>query len=292
MPPADKNVHPLKHLIAGGTAGAFEISIMYPTEFVKTQLQLSKGGADAPFKGTLDCASYFVKNKGVASLYKGMSSLLIGTIPKTSLRFAAFGQFSNMLRDESGKMTPLRTLGAGMATGLTEALLVVTPVETMKTKLIHDQNTANPRFRGLFHGLSVIAREEGLSGIYKGVTPTIAKQMGNQGIRFTVYGQIKKLMGEGTGQTVHPLVKFAGGGAAGFVSVMFTMPFDVVKTRMQGIDARQYKGTADCVRRILTEEGVLAMWKGTAARLPRVVLGQSITLPGYDFVLSLLNDMW
>jgi solute carrier family 25 citrate transporter 1 len=80
-----------------------------------------------------------------------------------------------------------------MITGLVEATLVVTPVETMKTVLISDQNSANPKYRGLLHGVRSIIAERGVSGIYKGWTPTAAKQMGNQGIRFTTYEAVKNV---------------------------------------------------------------------------------------------------
>lgn len=83
------------------------------------------------------------------------------------------------------------------------------------------------------------------------------------------------------------------GGAAGFVSVVLTMPFDVVKTRMQGVEAAMlYKGTGDCISQIMQKEGVLAFWQGMAARLPRVVFGQSITLAGYDVFYRILKSMF
>ena len=63
----------------------------------------------------------------------------------------------------------------------------------MKTKLIHDQNSDNPRFRGLFHGIKEVFKEEGITGVYRGVAPTLGKQMGNQGIRFMVFEEIKKV---------------------------------------------------------------------------------------------------
>ena len=35
-------------------------------------------------------------------------------------------------------------------------------------KFIDDQRSAKPRFKGFTHGLSIIVREQGLSGTYKG----------------------------------------------------------------------------------------------------------------------------
>jgi solute carrier family 25 citrate transporter 1 len=40
-------------------------------------------------------------------------------------------------------------------------------------------------------------------------------------------------------------------------------PIDVVKTRMQGIEASRYKNTLDCARQILVNEGPKAFYKGT-----------------------------
>jgi solute carrier family 25 citrate transporter 1 len=59
-------------------------------------------------------------------------------------------------------------------------------METVKVKFIHDQQSANPKFKGFFHGVREIIKQEGLGGIYKGVTATIIKQGSNQAIRFYV----------------------------------------------------------------------------------------------------------
>jgi len=57
---------------------------------------------------------------------------------------------------------------AGLMAGACEAILVVTPQETLKTKLIHDKLSPNPRYNGLFHGISTIWKEHGFGGVYKG----------------------------------------------------------------------------------------------------------------------------
>lgn len=64
-------------------------------------------------------------------------------------------------------------------------------METVKVKFIHDQQSANPRYKGFFHGVREIIRQEGLGGIYKGLTATIIKQGSNQAIRFFVMETLK-----------------------------------------------------------------------------------------------------
>jgi len=102
-----------------------------------------------------------------------------------------FGKLKEALRDKDGKLSMFRTWLAGAATGFVEATAVVTPVETLKTVMVADTNSAKPRFNGLGHAVTTIIREQGIGGIYKGVVPTIAKQMGNQSIRFTTYETLK-----------------------------------------------------------------------------------------------------
>lgn len=57
----------------------------------------------------------------------------------------------------------------------------------------------------------------------------------------------------------------------------------VVKTRMQTIEAKkQYRNALHCAYRIVTEEGVLKLWKGTVPRLGRLVLSGGIVFSVYE----------
>lgn len=285
-----------KDLIAGGTAGAIEVLIMYPTELVKTKMQLAEkasGLQGQQFKGPLDFASHLYREKGIFSFYRGMSTLIIGSIPKAAVRFAAFEKISSLLRDDTGKLSTASTLLAGLGAGASEAIIAVTPMETIKTKLIHDQNSLTPKYKGLFHGVSQIIKTEGISGIYKGVIPTTAKQATNQMVRFTVYGFIKKQWQQGDSSYDLSLWQsLVSGSIAGAVSVYATMPMDVVKTKMQGLEASKYKGSLDCLSTILRNDGVLALWKGTTPRLSRVMFSGGIIFACYEQVLKYLSVVW
>lgn len=110
-------------------------------------------------------------------------------------------------------------------------------METVKVKFIHDQNSANPRYRGFFHGVGEIVREQGLGGVYKGLTATIIKQGSNQAIRFFVMESLKAEYRHMTGKEhnapVPVLLTGLFGLIAGAASVFGNTPVDVVKTRMQ-----------------------------------------------------------
>lgn len=63
----------------------------------------------------------------------------------------------------------------GILAGAAESTLVVTPQETLKTKLIHDKLSATPKYRNLFQGMYSIAKNEGAAGLYRGYLPTLLK---------------------------------------------------------------------------------------------------------------------
>ncbi|KAI8908624.1 hypothetical protein PhCBS80983_g04313 [Powellomyces hirtus] len=288
---------PASHsLAAGAIAGAVEATFTYPTEYVKTQLQLQSKGPGQRFNGPWDCVVKTVRERGFFGLYRGLSALVIGTASKAGIRFLSFEQFKKLLADENGKVAGERMVLAGLGAGVTEAIIAVTPTETIKTKLIHDQNQPHPKYRGLVHGTREIIRSEGVAGIYRGMTAVVARQGANSAVRLTTYGMLKEKVQDRypldpvTKKRVVPwYVNFANGAVAGIVTVYSTMPLDVLKTRMQGLDAKtQYRNSAHCLYRIVTEEGVRALWKGATPRLGRLIFSGGIVFTVYEQVVAVL----
>ena len=76
-------------------------------------------------------------------------------------RFAMFEFLKNKMGDDRGKLTQTQTILAGLGAGVSEAILVVCPMETIKVKFIHDQTQPNPQYRGFFHGVRTIVRQQG-----------------------------------------------------------------------------------------------------------------------------------
>ena len=108
-----------RSVVAGGLTGGINILIIFPTEFIKTQLQLDRGrtvllphhsklapGTLSPiatflssrqqktYAGSLDVLKKTVTEKGVFGLYRGVQVLLTGTIPTYAVRFTAIYSFS------------------------------------------------------------------------------------------------------------------------------------------------------------------------------------------------------
>uniref|UniRef100_UPI00398F13C2 tricarboxylate transport protein, mitochondrial-like n=1 Tax=Pristiophorus japonicus TaxID=55135 RepID=UPI00398F13C2 len=295
-PPAGgsgKLTHPAKAILAGGLAGGIEICITFPTEYVKTQLQLDERANRPRYRGIGDCIRVTLQEHGVKGLYRGLSPLLYGSIPKSAVRFGMFQFLNNQIVDEHRKLTAQQSLLCGLGAGIAEAVLIVCPMETVKVKFIHDQCSPNPKYHGFFHGLREIIREQGLRGTYQGVTATVLKQGTNQAIRFFVMTGLRNwYKGNDPGKSINPFVTAAFGASAGAASVFGNTPLDVVKTRMQGLESYKYRNTLDCVRQILKNEGLFAFYKGTIPRLGRVCLDVAIVFVIYEEVVHILNRVW
>ena len=81
------------------------------------------------------------------------------------------------------------------------------------------------------------------------------------------------------------------GGFAGGCSVFGNAPLDVIKTRMQGLEAKKYKTTLDCAlcQTNYGQKGLKAFYKGTIPRLVRSVLNVGITFMVYDSIMESIN---
>ena len=76
-------------------------------------------------------------------------------------RFSVFEALKNRACDENGNLTQANILLCGLGAGLSEAVLIVCPMETVKVKFIHDQTQPNPKYRGFLHGVSTMIKTEG-----------------------------------------------------------------------------------------------------------------------------------
>jgi solute carrier family 25 citrate transporter 1 len=105
-------------------------------------------------------------------MYRGYGALLMFSVPKNYTRFGTYSYVkSNWLTEP----TKLNNFMCGICAGAAESTFVVTPQETLKTKIIHDKFSPNPQYKNVFHGIYKIVKAEGLGGIYKGYLPTLLR---------------------------------------------------------------------------------------------------------------------
>ncbi|XXG99941.1 hypothetical protein Hte_006282 [Hypoxylon texense] len=283
-----KKAPPLIALAAGGIAGGVEAACTYPFEFAKTRVQLyGHEGVRNPFYVVAKVA----REEGLRALYKGCSTMIVGSVGKDAVRFVAFDSIRSLFEDPAThRSTTAQSIGSGMLTGVVASTVVVTPSERIKTALIDDARTGH-RFRGPLHCVALLYREQGLRrALYRGYVTTTLKQVGTTGFRLGSYAALKDWerarLGWGAGAVDHPLASFANGAFAGTVTTLATQPFDTVKTKAQQARA---VGTLECVRTVYAEDGVRGFWRGTVMRLGRTVMAGGILFTANEQALKVLK---
>lgn len=264
---------------------------------------LPQGTVQAPL-GPIGTARRIVQREGFFALYKGLTAVYTGIIPKMAIRFVSFEWYRQMLADytNQGQITTGITFTAGLASGLTEAILVVTPSEVCKVRMMGQYHSLQDptqmqkrKYTNVVQTAYTIIKEEGFGALYKGVVPTMLRQGCNQAVNFTAYNIIKKKVMDMQGtESLQHWQSLLIGGLSGGMGPIVNNPLDVVKTRMQkqvtvpGKEPK-YKGLGQSIVVIAKEEGPLALWKGITPRLLRIMPGQAITFMTYEAVTKQMN---
>lgn len=312
-------------LAASATAGGLEPLLTYPLEYIKTRQQLqssirSSHLRKAPLADHLSATTRSVletiserdrgaqrrtgivgvaqdawKSDGYKSFYRGVGIVSAGGMAKSVVRMGVYDRLKRALQTADGGLSGGRSLIAGIGAGMAETLLVVVPTETVKTKIVqattlpkeHDFHKAS---KSSLEAVRTLSSVGGARVMYAGLTATLCRQMSSAMIRFGTYQTLKNLVGGSMrpGQKLPSGITFGLGALSGMATVFSTMPFDVVKTRMQSIGARaRYRNTWWCLVHTVQDEGLRTLWRGSTMRLCRLPLSGAITFTVYEEIISL-----
>jgi solute carrier family 25 (mitochondrial citrate transporter), member 1 len=199
-----------------------------------------------PKRGFIQTGVGIFQKEGAFALYKGLGAVVTGMVPKMAIRFSSFEKYRELLTDKTtGKISKKGNFAAGLAAGVTEAVLVVTPMEVVKIRLQAQHHSMSdpteiPKYRNAAHALYTVLREEGFGALYRGVALTAARQGSNQAVNFTVYHAITDYMARRqhrpTDGAVSPLPGWQTaviGLISGAMGPMSNAPIDTIKTRLQ-----------------------------------------------------------
>lgn len=277
---------PLISLIAGGAGGGIEATITYPFEYGKTLAQLrANKGVQVSQNPFLNVYNVFQK-QGLRALYTGCTTLVIGTIGKDAIRFMSFDTIKRSFMDkETGKLSPLRSLAAGMSAGVVASTFAVTPTERIKTALIDDRRSSGPpRFTGAWHATKVLFKEHGIKGVYRGYISTTMKQAATTSTRMGTY-EVMKQLSMSYDLPQNTAMSFFNGAVAGIVTTYATQPIDCIKTRAQSAKGA---GIMEATKSIMLDYGIKGFWKGSTMRLGRTVFAGGILFTAYEQVSAIL----
>lgn len=130
--------------------------------------------------------------------------------------------------------TGIYLAGAAIAEVFADALLA--PLEATRIRLVSDRQFAS----GLMTGFARLAREEGLSGLYAGYIPLLAKQVPfalgqftvNEWMHELVYGRMSAETKKNMGAVTQNAITLGCGLTAGVAAAVLSQPGDVHLARL------------------------------------------------------------
>lgn len=242
---AQVQLDPTLDFVAGTIAGMTSLAVGFPFDTVKVRFQSPE--IAGKYRSTWNALSTIVREERFFGLYKGIMSPMATVALMNGLVFASY-RFLMKLQLEHADAVPTLTQVAlaGAGSGIISSL-ITTPTELIKIRqqqLITHGTTARAVALQIF-------RENGVKGLYRGITATALRDVGYGAYFFAYEATCRWLMSiNGAGANVDPTnvmvqveqdagkLGWAGlmfaGGVAGIAGWVMTFPLDVVKTRVQG----------------------------------------------------------
>ncbi|XP_064881184.1 mitochondrial 2-oxoglutarate/malate carrier protein isoform X2 [Oncorhynchus nerka] len=251
----------------GGLAGMGATVFVQPLDLVKNRMQLSgQGGKAREYKTSFHALASILKNEGLGGIYTGLSAGLLRQATYTTTRLGIYTVLFEKMTGQDG--TPpnfLMKALIGMTAGATGAF-VGTPAEVALIRMTADGRLPADQKRGysnVFNALARITKEEGVTTLWRGCIPTMARAVVVNAAQLASYSQSKQALIE-TGYFVDGIfLHFCASMISGLVTTAASMPVDIVKTRIQNmrmIDGKpEFKNGLDVLARVVLNEGFLSV---------------------------------
>lgn len=166
---------------------------------------------------------------------------------------------------------------AGAVAGISEILLMY-PLDVVKTRIQLQVGAAakgaapSSHYTGVIDCLGKIIKNEGFSRLYRGISAPILMEAPKRATKFAAndeYGKVyKRLFGM---KEINQPLAILNGASAGATESLVVVPFELVKIRLQDKSSK-YTGATDVVRKIVANEGILALYNGLEATFWRHVV--------------------
>jgi solute carrier family 25 protein 39/40 len=138
----------------------------------------------------------------------------------------------------------------------------------------------------LGQALRHIVRNEGFVALYAGLGPTFAMAVPANVLYFVAYETLRDELRRHNVQ----FEAFLAGSAARVVSVTLTIPFEVVRTRVQALDANLGRTPRMEIADLIRNEGYRSFWKGLGPMLARDVPFSGLYWFLFEEIKALLRE--
>ncbi|KAI0340854.1 mitochondrial carrier [Trametopsis cervina] len=303
MPVSDSAMH----AVAGSAGGIVAMIATFPLMYVSTNAAVDSG---KDRKSALQVVLDTIRREGVAGLYSGMGSSLLGIAVTNGVYYYFYERSRAAIlnaRPGTKALSTLESMLAGLIAGSATTVAsnpfwVIQTTQTSTYALASSSasqssssSTSAPPARraGFLATVRSILAKHGLGAFWRGLGPALVLVM-NPVLQYTVFEQLKNALvrrrtaklrasatvaaAAGVVAVLTDLDYFFLGALAKLVATSLTYPYIVLKSRMQAgsADGQRYRSSLDGLLTIVDEEGVRGLYKGISTKLVHSVLNASI----------------
>ena len=203
---SDDNM-PIHKFAAGATAGCVAVVACYPLDLVRTRLTTELEGHEH-YKGIRDAFRKIYQTEGIRGFYSGIGPTLGVAVPNFAISYSVYGTlkehaveddlFYNLRRidADSGeeRLGLMLTVVCGALSGIV-ATGITFPMDTIRRRMqIQNLHVSPDQRLSAFQQFSKLITQEGLSSVYRGLTPEMMKVIPMVGSMFLVYEWSKEIL--------------------------------------------------------------------------------------------------
>ncbi|MGH0189325.1 UNVERIFIED_CONTAM: hypothetical protein FKN15_034785 [Acipenser sinensis] len=159
------------------------------------------------------------------------------------------------------------------------ACLFTNPLEVVKTRMQLQGELKAPgsyqvHYRNVFHAFYTIGKVDGLAGLQKGLVPGLLYQFCMNGVRLGSFAVIESAgyIHTEDGRVI-PGKSIAAGATAGVIGAVMGSPVYLALLRIQ------------------KQHGIVGLWRGSSAAVPRVTVGSASQLYSFTASKEFIRDL-
>jgi len=274
-----------------GAAAVISKTAAAPIERVKLLVQnqdemIKAGRLDKPYSGVMDCTYRTFRTEGILPFWRGNLANCIRYFPTQALNFAFKDKIKaifKMNKTDSYGVKFGKNIASGGAAGAM-SLCFVYSLDYARTRLANDAKSGKKgqerQFNGMIDVYKKTLKTDGFVGLYRGFVISCVGIIVYRGCYFGFYDTLKPIV---LGDNAGVMLSFCLGYVVTISAGLVSYPIDTVRRRMMMTsgEAVKYKGSIDCARTVIANEGFMSLMKGAGANILRGVAGAGV-LAGFD----------
>ncbi|CAI7799703.1 unnamed protein product [Closterium sp. NIES-54] len=271
---------PAKKLVSGAIAGGVSRTVVAPLETIRTHLMVGSSG----HRTIVGVFRWIMQKEGWRGLFRGNAINVLRVAPGKAVELFTYDTVKKLLTPPDGgkPIIPIPPSSiAGSAAGVAACCLMY-PLELVKTRL-----TIQPgEYRSILHAFYRIITEEGAHELYRGLGPSLIGIVPYAGSNYFAYDTLRTLYKRlAKKDKIEPLATLIIGSLAGAAAASATFPLEVARKQMQvgALKGRVvYKGTLDCIQRIVQEQGIQGLYRGLVPSCVKLMPAAGISFMCYE----------